>query len=56
MAGTPDEDPRPARLTGICLSLPQAVRALTGPRADARMGRRPFAYRLAAPRRLTAPV
>ncbi len=44
MAGPPVEEPRLARLTGICLALPEAVRALSGRQAGFRVRGRPFAY------------
>lgn len=41
-----DEDPRLARVTKICLALPQAEREYNGQHAAFRIGKRTFAYYL----------
>jgi hypothetical protein len=38
------EDPRLARLSKLCLALPEAVRALHGDHADFRVRKKVFAY------------
>lgn len=44
MASGKSEDPRLARLSGICLALPEAERGLRGSHADFRVRKRVFAY------------
>lgn len=44
MARTPAEDPRLVRLTAICLTLPEPVRAVHGNFADFRVRKKVFAY------------
>jgi predicted DNA-binding protein (MmcQ/YjbR family) len=38
------EDPRLTRLTGLCLALPEATRAVRGDHADFRVRKKVFAY------------